>query len=77
MKAIATPIETEPWGEKFFQVINAAVGKSGTDHKDTTTLETPAESSDLDKPITPSPVIFPLPVLQAFNTTKRLQKLKN
>ncbi len=39
-------------------------------HKDTTTLETPTESSDLDNPITPSPVIFPLPVLQALNTTK-------
>jgi hypothetical protein len=49
-------------------VINCAVGASGTDHNDTNILGTPALISERDKPITPSPVIFPRPVSEALNT---------
>ncbi len=39
------------------------------DHKETITLGTPALIKERDKPITPSPVTRPLPVLQALRTT--------
>ncbi len=46
------------------------MGESGTDHRETMTLGVPAINNERDKPITPSPVIRPLPVLQALRITK-------
>lgn len=45
------------------------MGASGTDHRETITLGTPAVIKERDQPITPSPVISPLAVSQALNTT--------
>jgi hypothetical protein len=41
------------------------------------TLGTPAAISDRNSPITPSPVILPLPVLQALRTTRSAVNLRS